>query len=61
MSCFSATDGWIFCSNIRRYRDAQKPIISGEREQERPSGEWSDDDYDVREASANGPVIGRHG
>ena len=25
----------------------------------RPSGEWTDDDYDVREGSPDGPVVGR--
>ena len=25
----------------------------------RPSGQWSDDDYDVRDGAPDGPVIGR--
>ena len=37
--------------------EGQLFLVSGNKG--RSSGEWSDDDYDVREGALYGPVIGR--
>ena len=37
--------------------ESQLFLVSANKSQ--PSSQWSDDDYDVREGSPDGPVIGR--